>query len=112
MDSPLILGIGISVVSSFARWRFPAVPKPLAAAGLAVGIGLIALSQIPQVRPLYAGLAILGLALLAAIADWALSPERPKASIPAISGVHDQRVTSHGQTGGITARNVTVHDGE
>jgi hypothetical protein len=41
MGGEFLIGIGLSVVFGFARWRFPAVPHKIADAGLIAGIALI-----------------------------------------------------------------------
>jgi hypothetical protein len=43
MGGETLIGLGLSVVFGFARWRFPAVPHKIADAGLISGIVLIIL---------------------------------------------------------------------
>ena len=68
MDARLLFGIAIGIVSLCLRWRFPAVPKPIATFGIIAGVGVAvwSLSAIPV------GLAIsviLNFALIGVLAD-------------------------------------------
>lgn len=70
MDERLIFGLGVAAVSLFLRWRFPAVPKPLATAGVVLGLGLIVWSQFLSIEPIYPMVGIPGAALAVAGVDW------------------------------------------
>jgi hypothetical protein len=41
VSSPIIFGVGVSLVAAFARWRYPALARPLSEAGLGVGVWLV-----------------------------------------------------------------------
>lgn len=106
MDSRLLFGLGVSCVFGFVRWRFPALPKPLATFGCMIGIGLIAWSSMPTIDWRWAAGLIASASVIAAILDALISSSNKTSSTPASSVTFDQRVTSHAQTGGITARNI------
>lgn len=61
----LFLGLSVSFIFGFARYRFPTVPKWLASSGLAIGLGLLLWAIMPLVRT---GPALLSIAALVAIA--------------------------------------------
>lgn len=66
----LFLGLSVSFIFGFARYRFPTVPKWLASSGLAVGIGLLLWSFMPFVRTGPALLTFAALVALAIAFEW------------------------------------------
>lgn len=70
MDQRLIFGLGVSALFGFGRWLLPAVPKPIAASGVAAGIGLVLWAVMPFIRPGPASLAIVCLAGLTFAGIW------------------------------------------
>jgi hypothetical protein len=110
-----ISGLGLGARSLFLRWRFPAVPKQLATAGIVISLGLIAWAFFPKWELLYVGPAVLVAAVAIAGLDWLLTRNKPQEApaghpAPAPSPATDQRVTSFGQSGGITAHTVRTSD--
>lgn len=108
MDPRSLLGLGVSLVFAFLRWRFPSVPKPLATFGAVIGVGLLIWSALPNFDWRWAAILIGVAASVAAVLDATLSrkpfvPSAPKGNV-------DQSVTSYNQSGGITARNVNTTD--
>jgi hypothetical protein len=79
VDSTLLFGLGVSLVSLFVRWRFPAMPKPIATAGVIIGLGLIVGSfSRPTAQPVVAGITV-ALALLAAAIEMLVDRKKPAA---------------------------------
>jgi hypothetical protein len=75
--SLFIIGLGVSAVFAFARWLLPAMPKPAAYAGIAVGVALIAIGALNR-TDLWPWL--VAVAVLAAWASWSVAQiRRPKA---------------------------------
>jgi len=85
MDTAILYGLGVSIVFSFARWRFPALPKWLASAGIAFGVGLIIVAIIPNTRPLAATIGVAGLVALAVAFELQLAWQPPKPVAPALT---------------------------
>jgi predicted RND superfamily exporter protein len=108
MDYSLIFGLGVSFLFGFMRWRFPAVPKPIATFGIVVGIGLLFWGAFPYYDLRWVAAFILILAIGAAVLDSLLARGRKPGAASARKV--DQSVTSHAQSGGITARNVNSSD--
>lgn len=76
MDSQLIFGLAVSMISLSVRWRFPAVPPPLATFGIITGLGF-ALWTFTAAPLALTGGWIISAALFAAIVDsLASSPKR------------------------------------
>lgn len=111
MDSRLLFGLGVSCIFGLLRWRFPAVPKPLATFGAVVGIGLLVWAAFPAFDWRWAVALIAIFAAVAALLDALLIPMKPDAASASTETV-DQSVTSHGQSGGITARSIDTRDAE
>ena len=101
MDARILFGIGMGVVSLCLRWRFPVVPQALATFGAAIGVGLIAWALVDTVPLVHAASGIVAFALLSALLDWVLS--RKPARVLNTGATIDQSITSHNQSGGITA---------
>lgn len=53
MNGTIIFGLGTSLTFGFARWYFPAIPKPAAIAGLTLGLSMIVGSYIPGFLSVY-----------------------------------------------------------
>jgi hypothetical protein len=83
MDTAILYGLGVSFVSSFVRWRFPALPKWLASGGIAFGIGLIIVALIPNTRPLAAIIGVAGLVAFAVAFELQLAWQPQKPGAPA-----------------------------
>lgn len=100
-----------------ARWRVPAVPKPIASGLLAASLVVLAWTVCPhatrQAWWIPAGAALLGALIVGVIDALFLGGGREgEAESGAPAPVADQRVTSTGQSGGITARTVNQGNGE
>jgi hypothetical protein len=110
MENHLLFGVGLSVVSSFVRWRFPTVPRPLATGGMAIGLGLIAWSRIPWLLPLYAALGIGGFALALAGIDWLL--HRKSVEPPSAEAAIQIRKLGKGRIEGTTTSSSVLYSGD
>ncbi|HEY9092050.1 hypothetical protein [Parasphingorhabdus sp.] len=108
MDSRLLLGLGVSFVFGFVRWRFPAVPKHFATFGSVLGMGLLVWAAFPAFDWRWAVVLITVAAVTAALLDAMLVSTTKTADPPTTAPTIDQQVTSQAQSGGITARNVRV----
>lgn len=70
LENP-VLGLGLTIVSTLLSFAVKSVPQPVAWAGIAVGLGLIAWPYIPVRFHLQTALAIAGFAILVAAGRWA-----------------------------------------
>ena len=79
-----VTGLGITVVTTFVRWRCPRMPHYLSGPGIAVGAGIIIMSFFPALRigTLTAGLA--GLGLLVFAVEWQLTKPVQAAGPPLV----------------------------
>ena len=73
-----IIGFGVSIITLCICWIFPTIPKPIAWAGLSIGVAIVLLSFFPSIKtgPFTLGLA--GICLLATAIAWQyISPSEP-----------------------------------
>lgn len=84
------------------------MPKPIATFGSLVGIGLVVWAAFPLYDVRWAVALIAIFAVVAAFLDYLLA--RHGKPLAASTQKVDQSVTSQGQSGGITARNVNITD--
>lgn len=86
-------GLGITLVTSFIRWRLPKIPHYVASPGVAIGVGLLIMSVFPGVRIGTAIASLIAVALVAFAVEWQLAKpiSRPAAEatpqkLPRLSG--------------------------
>lgn len=82
MDKKIVWGLGLTIISVFIRYALPTMPSWVAWIGVGVGVGLIMWSAVA----------------------WVAGPDKGAAIAPG------DTVTSHKQSGGITAHTVNVGD--
>ena len=118
-------GVALSVISGFARWVFPTLPKHLCQGGLFAGFVILVLSVFLEtsMRPnlVAAGLFLFGrLCIGGSIDMWTKQAKAQNAEAPSVSASPNSatpgvtitggdNVFSVGQIGGITARVVNIN---
>lgn len=72
-----LIGLGVSALSSFGRYRVPIIPKPLASAAMAEGLGIVMLGifRSIQIGPALTGM--LGIGLIVAAIEWQIRDHKP-----------------------------------
>ena len=80
-------GFGITLVTSFVRWRLPKIPHFISMPGIAIGVGLFVTSLIPFLRGPTVLAGIGSLALAAFAVEWQLS--HPSVQSEANNKIHD-----------------------
>jgi hypothetical protein len=108
MDSRFLFALCVIFVVTFVRWRVPALPRPIATFGSVLGIGLLVRAAFPSYDWRWVAAFIQILVIVATALGWVLA--RGVKPVAACTQKVDQSVTSQGQSGGITARNVNISD--
>lgn len=87
-----IIGFGVSVITLCIRWIFPTIPKPIAWAGLSIGVAIVLLSFFPSIKTGPFVLGLVGICLLSAAIAWqyissseSVSPANSSAPFSALS---------------------------
>jgi hypothetical protein len=75
-------GLGVTLVTLFIRWRIGRVPHYISTPGVAIGIGTIVLSGIPNAHPATWAAGLVGVALLAFAVEWQISRPPPLKPAP------------------------------
>jgi hypothetical protein len=93
MDQMQIAGVGISAMSTFARWMIPSVPFPVAVSGFVTGLSLVVSAALqPHLSFHYAAAEALAAGLIAGLVTWAirrLIGVRPRPGLSATDGPRD-----------------------
>lgn len=95
IDPRLLSGLALTVASTFIRWRFPAVPKPVATFGLLIGLGLFAWSFFLHLPALPFLIGIPAVAFAAGAVDWFIEKRRTPPPPPVPAAVVEAETPPH-----------------
>lgn len=104
-------GVGITLVTSFIRWRLPKIPHYISSPGIITGVGLF---LVPLIQNLRLGTVVAGILALICIAfavEWQLASPRTR-NTEAVETETPTPQTSSSTEFGKTARSKNVGEGE